>query len=353
MRLALVTNDYPPKPGGIQQYLGSLVAALDADVIVIAPHDDGAGAEHGVVRHHRTFMWPTGDVAAFVRSAVADFGADLVLFGAPHPLAALGPRLRRELDIPFAVLAHGAEVTIPAAFPGPRQLLARQLAAADALLAVSNFTVARVARLTGRPVAYVGAGVDVDRFLPPALPTGNDPPLIGCVSRFVPRKGQDVLIDAAARLGTDVELLFVGAGRTEVALRRRAADRGVAARFEVAVPWSALPDLYREMDIFCMPCRSRWMGLEQEGLGLVFLEAAATGLPVVAGDSGGSAETVLPGETGYVVHGVDDVAEALTLLIADAGRRMRMGARGRQRMLDEFTWPKVADRFVREFDRVL
>jgi phosphatidylinositol alpha-1,6-mannosyltransferase len=353
LRIVLVTNDYPPRPGGIQQYLGNLISHLDAEVMVVAPADERAATEANIARFHRRFMWPTRDVRAFVRSTAAAFAADVVLFGAPHPLPAMGPWLRASLGIPFGVLTHGAEVTMPSAFPVVRQLLARHLSAADVRFAVSRFTAGRVEALTGRPVTYVGAGVDVDTFSPAPQSPDNDPPIVGCVSRFVPRKGQGVLIEAMARLGRPAELLLVGAGRTEVALRRLAADRGVDARFAVDVAWESLPGLYREMDVFCMPCRSRWGGLEPEGLGLVFLEAAATGLPVLVGDSGGAPETVLPGESGFIVHGPDDIAEALELLLDSPQRRSAMGGVGRERVVNEFTWPKVAHRFIRGFEDIL
>jgi phosphatidylinositol alpha-1,6-mannosyltransferase len=168
--------------------------------------------------------------------------------------------------------------------------------------------------------------------------------VVGCVSRLVPRKGQHRLIAAAERVrdrGKDVELLIVGAGRNEQRLRKLAAESGVAVRFEVGVPWHELPDLYRSMDLFCMPCRSRWGGLEAEGLGLVFLEAAAAGLPVLAGSSGGSPETVVPGSTGFVVDSVDDIVEGIELLLEDRRRAREMGATGRARVLSEYVWDRV------------
>jgi phosphatidylinositol alpha-1,6-mannosyltransferase len=346
VRILLVTNDYPPKPGGIQQYLGSLVPALDAEVLVLAPSDDGP-APGTVERHRRRFVWPTPGALRWLRSQAASFRPDVVLFGAPHPLAHLGPALRRSSGIPYAVLCHGAEVTIPAAFPVARQLVRWPLRRADVLLAVSRFTAARVERLTGRPVTYLGAGVDVGAF----RPAGRTPTtaVVGCVSRFVPRKGQRRVLRAAAAVrsgGIDLEVLLVGRGRDEAALRRLAADLGLPVRFEVGVPWERLPELYREMTVFAMPCRSRWFGLEVEGLGLVFLEAAATGLPVLAGDSGGSPETVLPGVTGYVV--ADDAAleEGIEMLLADRTRSAGMGAAGRRRVEAEFTWDSVAGRLL-------
>jgi phosphatidylinositol alpha-1,6-mannosyltransferase len=349
VRLLLITNDYPPKPGGIQQYLGNVIAAYPDEWHVIAPADPAARPDDRVSRSSSAFMWPTPAVGAWVERRAAAFGPDVILFGAPHPLPLLGPGLRSRLGIPYGVLSHGAEITLPAAAPGMRQAAAKLLRDADVRFAVSRFTADRVRRLTGQDVVFVGAGVDIDAFKPPPI-GGNEIPVVGCVSRFVPRKGQQRLIDAAARLSRPVEVLFVGKGRTESRLRKRAERRGVRARFEVDVPWSDLPGLYREMDVFCMPCRSRWGGLEVEGLGLVFLEAAATGLPVLAGDSGGSPETVIPGRTGYVVHSVDDIVEGLGLLLDDPGRALVMGRAGRHFVEDLFTWPKVVERFQNGFD---
>lgn len=349
MRLLLITNDYPPKPGGIQQYLGNVVAAYPDDLHVIAPSDPDAEPDDRISRHDSSFMWPTRSVAEWVEDRAVGFDPDVILFGAPHPLPFLGPRLRERLGVPYGVLSHGAEVTLPAAVPGTRQAVAKALRDADVRFAVSRFTADRVQRLTGKDVVFVGAGVDIDTFTPP--PGGeNEIPVVGCVSRFVPRKGQHRLIEAAARLDRPVEVLLVGKGRKERQLRAAADKFGVGVRFAVDVPWSELPGLYREMDIFAMPCKSRWGGLEVEGLGLVFLEAAATGLPVLAGDSGGSPETVIPGETGYVVHSVDDIVEGLTILLDDPDEARRMGAAGRRYVEAIFTWPKVVARFREGFE---
>lgn len=346
MRLLLVTNDFPPRPGGIQQYLGNLVEAFPGEVRVLAPAEsDDAGS--GVIRADRRFMWPTRRVRRWVEEHIDRFRPDIVLFGAPHPLPWLGPALRAATGVPYAVICHGAEVTIPAAFPVSRQMLRRPLRRADALFAVSRFTAGRVERLAGRPVHYLGAGVDVNEFVPGPAPAGV--PVVGCVSRFVPRKGQRRVLEAVARLrrrGIEADVLLVGKGRDERRLRGLADSLGVPTRFEVAVPWEALPGLYREMTVFAMPCRSRWMGLEVEGLGLVFLEAAAAGLPVLAGDSGGSPETVVPGVTGYVVAGGEDLEEGLARLLTDRVEAARMGEAGRRWVLDHYTWDAVVARLT-------
>jgi phosphatidylinositol alpha-1,6-mannosyltransferase len=343
--LLLVTNDFPPKPGGIQMYLKNLLDAYDGETLVVAPSDERVNAaETGVVRGGRPYMLPDRSTRRLVRDAGRDFRPDAVLFGAPHPLPWMGPWLREELGVPFGILSHGAEITIPGAIPGARQALGRALATADVRFAVSRFTARKVEALSRRPVEFLGAGVEVDTFTPPANAPENSVPVVGCVSRFVPRKGQDRLLRAVAAVGQKVEVLFVGTGRNERDLRKLAQELGVTARFEVDVPWSDLPGLYQSMDVFCMPCKSRWGGLEVEGLGLVFLEAASTAIPVLAGDSGGSPETVIPGETGFVVSSVSDIAEGLDLLLADPLRAAEMGREGREFVLREFTWERVVER---------
>lgn len=348
MRLLLITNDYPPKAGGIQQYLGNLVAAWPDPVHVVAPADPAAEPDERVTRAGTTFMWPTPRLTDWIIETATEFGPDAVLFGAPHPLPVLGPRLRTELGAPYGVLAHGAEVTMPAAAPGTRQAVAKILRDADVRYGVSEYTTDRVERLTGEPATYVGAGVDLDAFTPPPE-GGHEVPVVGCVSRFVPRKGQSRLLEAVARLDRPAEVLLVGRGRKEAELRRLAGRLDVDTRFVVDPPWEALPGLYRSMDVFCMPCSSRWGGLEVEGLGLVFVEASATGVPVLAGDSGGSAETVIPGETGFIVRSVDDIVDGLILLLDNPERAAAMGAAGRRFVEDGFIWDRVVERFEAGF----
>jgi phosphatidylinositol alpha-1,6-mannosyltransferase len=298
-------------------------------------------------------MLPTRSTAQTVAAVAERFEPDAILFGAPHPLPFLGGLLRRAFGVPIGVLSHGAEITIPGAVPGLRQVLGRNLASADVRFAVSRYTARKVQRISGKPVDFLGAGVDINAFRPLDHAPSNDVPVIGCVSRFVPRKGQDRLIEAAARLDREVELLFVGTGRTEGELRRKAENLGVRSRFEVGVPWSELPDLYQQMDVFCMPCKSRWGGLEVEGLGLVFLEAASMGIPVLVGDSGGSPETVLPGETGFVVSDVDAIVEGLEILLDDPSSARLMGEEGRRMVKSEFTWERVAERLYVGFEPFL
>lgn len=352
MRVLLVTNDFPPRPGGIQQYLAGLTGALDGPVRVLAPRDGDHPGD--VVRDRRRFMWPTRRVWKWVESHVAEFEPDVILFGAPHPLAHLGPRLRRRTGVPYGVICHGAEITLPAAFPLARQLVRYPLKRADVLFAVSEFTRRRVERLAKQPVEVIGAGV-APAFRRGAPPTGREV-VVGCVSRFVPRKGQARVLQACAKLrteGLNVAALLVGTGRDARRLRSLADRLGVPTRFEVGVSFAELPALYGQMHVFAMPCRSRWFGLEAEGFGVVFLEAAASGLPVVAGDSGGAPETVEPGRTGFVVDRTDSLVDALRRLVTDSELRRSMGTAGALRVAKVCSWPAVAERFTRGFERAI
>lgn len=351
MRLLVLTNDYPPRVGGIQRYVASLVERFPGAVLVLAPrHPDGRTHEDPRVRRGPTrFLWPTPTVRRWVEAAAADFAPDVVLFGAPFPLAVLGPSLRKTLGVPYAVLTHGAEVSVPAAVPLLRRLVVGPLRRADVVFANSRHTTQVVARLTNRSVRHLGVGVDLDVFRPAARPAGRRRAVIGTVGRFVPRKRQRDVIEAVAALrarGHDVELLIVGRGRLEQRLRRRARRLAVPARFAVDVPSGRLPALYRRMDVFAMPCRSRWLGREAEGLGLVFLEAAASGLPIVVGDSGGAPETVEHAVSGFVVASAEELLAGLEHLIVDRRGAATMGAEGRRRMARDHAWGDVVGRLV-------
>jgi phosphatidylinositol alpha-1,6-mannosyltransferase len=201
-------------------------------------------------------------------------------------------------------------------------------------------------------------GVDAERFRPADAASRVDTrariglaaerPLVLGVSRLVPRKGFDVLIDAAARLRPDVQLVIAGDGRDRTRLERRArATAPGRVRFLGAVPDDELPALYACADVFAMPCRERWLGLEAEGFGIVFAEAAACGVPAVAGKSGGSSEAVTDGETGFVVEPrADAVRDALDRLLADAGLRRRMGSAARARAVGELSSDVLVERLA-------
>ena len=357
----MLTNDFPPRAGGIQSFVHALASRQPAgEVVVYAPAWKGAAAfdaqqDFPVVRHRSSLMLPVPDVLRRAREIAAAEGCDRVWFGAAAPLALLA----RPLGLDRSVAStHGHEVGW-ALLPGARQLLRRIGHDVDVLTYLGAYTRARLAPAMPRAtLAQLPSGVDTTVFRPGAGGaevrqrlglTGR--PVVVCVSRLVPRKGQDVLIRALPDIVRRVPgavLLCVGGGPDQPRLQRLAAEVGVAEDvvFTGSVPWEQLPAYYDAGDVFAMPCRTRRAGLEVEGLGIVYLEASATGLPVVAGNSGGSPDAVLQGQTGVVVDGrsVPAVADAVATYLADPELSRRVGAAGRGWVEQEWRWELIADR---------
>lgn len=362
MRTLVVTNDFPPRPGGIQAFVAALAGRQPTgEVVVYASTWQGAETYDAaqafpVVRHPTGLLLPTPDALRRVRAVAVAEGCDRVWFGAAAPLGLLA----RPLGLDRAVAStHGHEVGW-ALLPGARQLLRRIGRDVDVVTYLGAYTRARLepALGPGATLARLPSGVDTAAFHPGAGGadvrrrhglTGR--PVVVCVSRLVPRKGQDVLIRALPALRARVPgtaLLVVGGGPDAARLRRLAAATGVARDVVLtgSVPWQELPAHYDAGDVFAMPCRTRRAGLEVEGLGIVFLEASATGLPVVAGRSGGSPDAVLDGRTGTVVDGtsVADVAAAVGDLLADPAHARKLGRAGRAWVEREWRWDVLADR---------
>ncbi|AGZ49344.1 GDP-mannose-dependent alpha-(1-6)-phosphatidylinositol monomannoside mannosyltransferase [Mycobacterium kansasii] len=373
-RVLLVTNDFPPRRGGIQSYLeefvGRLVEAGSHSVTVYAPqwkgaqaYDDAAcAAGYRVVRHPGTLMLPAPAVDSRMRRLIAEYGIDTVWFGAAAPLALLAPRARRAGATRIVASTHGHEVGW-SMLPVARSVLRRIGDSADVVTFVSRYTQARFAPAFGPGAAleYLPPGVDSDRFRPdPAARAElrkryrlDERPVVVCVSRLVPRKGQDMLIKALPAIRRRVDgaaLMIVGGGPYLQALRKLAKDRQVAdhVTFTGGVPGDELPAHHAVADVFAMPCRTRGAGLDVEGLGIVFLEASASGVPVIAGQSGGAPETVRHNKTGLVVDGtsVDEVADAVADLLTDRDRAAAMGAAGRQWVTANWRWDTLAIRLA-------
>jgi phosphatidylinositol alpha-1,6-mannosyltransferase len=360
----LVTNDFPPKLGGIQSYLWELWRRLPPErVTVLTTPYAGATAwdaaqPYRVERTRQKVLLPTPGLRARIDKLAAEVGAGVVVLDPALPLGLLG----RRLDRPYAVVLHGAEVTVPGRLPVSAQLLSSVLRPAVHVIAAGGYPAAEARRTAGArtpPVTVVPPGVDVERFHPiwrdevEAARREFDLPVDGqlvvSVSRLVPRKGMDVLIEAAARLGrhrTDVVVAISGGGRDQGRLERLAGRLGAPVRFLGRVPDAVLPRLYGCADVFAMLCRNRWGGLEQEGFGIVFLEAAACGVPSVAGRSGGADEAVVDGQTGFVVEptDVDAVERALARLLDDDEQRAAMGRAARERAVAEYAYDHLAAR---------
>ena len=361
MRTLVVTNDFPPRPGGIQAYLHGLIARQPAgEVVVYASTHPGAAAFDAaqpfpVVRDRTSVLLPTPRVRRAVRAVGAAEGCDRVWFGATAPLALMAGGLGVERVV---ASSYGHELGW-GMLPGARQLLRRMAAQVDLITVLSDYTERRMsALLPGSSFARLPSGVDTEVFRPGAgegLVRARhglgSRPVVVCVSRLVPRKGQELLVRALPEIQRsvpDAALLLVGGGPLLSRLTALAADLGLADDVVLTgeVPWEELPAHYAAGDVFAMPCRDRLRGLEVEGLGIVFLEAAATGLPVVAGRSGGSPDTVQDGVTGHLVDGgsVSEVAARLVELLADPSAAAQMGARGRAWMEAEWRWDVLAAR---------
>jgi len=368
VRTLLVTNDFPPRPGGIQSFVYNLALHQPPDSLVVYASTWRGAAEFDaaqpfeVVREDTGVLLPTPRVARRAVALARDRGCEAVWFGAAAPLGLLADPLRRRAGIRRAVaLTHGHEVGW-AALPGARTLLRRIARGQDVLTYLGEYTRVRLARAVAglTELRQLVPGVDVDVFHPDvdggevrARYGLGDRPVIVCVSRLVPRKGQDMLIRALPRLRPrvpGVALLLVGGGPDRDRLRRLARSCGVAEDvvFTGSVPAAELPVYYAAGDVYAMPCRTRRGGLDVEGLGIVYLEASATGLPVIAGNSGGAPDAVRDGETGYVVDGRDLTAlvDRLTELLTDRELAAKLGVAGREWVQRCWRWETQAARLA-------
>jgi phosphatidylinositol alpha-1,6-mannosyltransferase len=375
-KVLIVSNDFPPRRGGIQSFVHALASRMPRGAVVVyAPSWEGAaefdaGQPFPVIRHPTSLMLPVPSVARRAARILREHECDTVLFGAAAPLGLLTPSLRRAGARRAVGITHGHEAGW-AALPGARALLRKIGDETDVLTYLGEYFRVRLARALSAEAAArmvrLSPGVDAGTFRPGAggkeirerLGLG-DRPVVVCVSRMVPRKGQDTLIrawprvlaaagDGAAEGETQTPvLLLVGDGPYRTQLERLAQRTGVANSvvFTGAVPLAELPAHYNAGNVFAMPCRTRKLGLDVEGLGIVYLEASASGLPVVGGDSGGAPDAILDGETGYVVPGRDVAAVAARIgeLLADPAGAAAMGEKGAAWVDREWRWDLIADR---------
>lgn len=371
-RTLLITNDFPPRAGGIQQFVHNLaVRQPSGSLVVYASRWKGwekfdADQPFPVIREDTSILLPTAPVARRAAEIAREHGCDRVWFGAAAPLGLLAGGLKERAGVTRAVaLTHGHEAGW-AAMPGARSMLRRIGRGVDVVTYLGEYFRARLARALGdvTTLERLAPGVDTEAFSPDADGAQvraeyglTDRPVVVCVSRLVPRKGQDTLIKAVPAIRRripDAALLIVGGGPYRSSLDRLAAERGVADHVICTgtVPWPHLPAYYAAGDVFAMPCRTRRGGLDVEGLGIVYLEASATGLPVVAGDSGGAPDAVRPGETGFVVGGrdIEALADRLVTLLSDRALARRLGAAGREWVESQWRWDTQADRLAHLLD---
>jgi len=360
----LVTNDFPPKIGGIQSLLWEWWRRLPPDsfAVLTSPYPGAAewDAEQAfhIERTRESVLLPHPLMVKRINDMAKRVGADFIVLDPAVPLGIVGP----SLQLPYAVVVHGAEVTVPGRLPLSKQVLGRVLRNSIHVIAAGQYPADEAQRAAGRtlPTTVVHPGVDVERFrvLSPdernaareKFGVAPDAELIVGVSRLVPRKGFDVAISAVARLARDrpsLQMIIAGVGRDAKRLTAHAERAGAPVRFLGRTDVTDLPLVYGCADIFTMLCRNRWAGLEQEGFGIVFLEAAACGVAQVAGQSGGASEAVVHGETGLVLNdptSVDEAVNAYRKLLDDVDLRRQMGAAARCRAVEEFSYEVLTRR---------
>lgn len=374
--MLIVTNDFPPRQGGIQSMIFELAQRLPPARIAVYTSDfQGADdfdrqLSYPVTRHPTGLLVPTPAARKRVQAAARAHHATTVWFGAAAPLGLLAPALAKVGVRHFVATTHGHEVGW-ARLPVARQALRRIGSHVDVVTYLAEYTRSRLASALGShpSLRQLTPGVDTTVFTPDAdgrqVRTRyglDDRPVIVCVSRLVRRKGQDSLISALAsirarvraHLGagpqSDVALLLVGAGPYLAELRSAARQHGVSEHVVMtgAVESSELAAHYAAGDVFAMPCRTRRYGLDVEGLGIVYLEASACGLPVVAGRSGGAPDAVLDGETGFVIDGTDQasIVDRVAGLLIDRTAAQTMGRAGRRWVQSNWQWDAIAQQLA-------
>ncbi|MGP6172782.1 glycosyltransferase family 4 protein [Corynebacterium sp. A21] len=369
-RTLLVTNDFPPTIGGIQSYLRDFVDTLDpAEITVFASTQDADAAvdydrqaAYEVIRWPRKIMLPTPATTRRMAEIIRERGIDTVWFGAAAPLALMAGAAREAGASRIVATTHGHEVGW-SMVPGARQVLRRIGRESDVVTYISEYTLRRFRRAFGThpEFRHLPSGVDIGLFQPlnsseksQIRTEFGEGPLLVCISRLVPRKGQDQLIRVLPeirRRHPGTRLVIVGQGSHGPRLRKLAAPLGEAVVFTGKVNLERMISLLAAADVFAMPARTRGRGLDVEGLGIVYLEAQACAVPVIAGDSGGAPETVTP-ETGIVVGGRDLEAliDAADDLLGDPARRLRMGQAGRRHVEQEWTWQQMGQRLRQILD---
>ncbi len=365
MKTLLVTNDFPPRVGGINHYTAELLRRFPpGEAIVFAsgwPGDEDFDATypHPVIRWETRSMYPTGPVRERVIELINAERPDIVLFGAAAPLALMGRALERRTGVPYAAFTHGVELWA-GQVPVTRRLLSQVSRQAALVTCVSQWAADELRQVVGAGprIELLPPGIDRERYHPGVsdreireLHGLDDHPVICCVSRVTLRKGQDKVIRALPWILREIpeaRFLVVGTGPDLERLQGLAARKKVSDRvvFAGEVAADVLPQYFRAGDVFAMPCRTRKLGLEVEAFGAVFLQASAVGRPSVAGDSGGAPEAVIHGETGLVVdgHEVDEVAEGILELLGDPEKAAKLGAAGADRVHRDLTWDALSGR---------
>lgn len=373
-KILLVTNDLGPRAGGIESFVLSLVERVPKGCLIIytstqkgsAPFDAQLLERFGavVIRDRAKILLPTPRVNHRAVKILKQYQIKTVWFGAAAPLALMARQLRTSGATNIVALSHGHEIWW-AKIPVLKQLLRKIIKDVDHLGYLGQFTKSEIVKASNQIDKFVqiAPGIDTDHFMPKSARADlikkyrlEDRRVIVSVGRLVHRKGQDKLIESLPKIlqsFPDAVLLLVGEGPIKQMLKNTAKQLGVTNQviFAGRVQHIDLPDYICLGEVFAMPVRSRFAGLEVEGLGIVYLEASACALPVIVGNSGGATDAVIDGVTGLLVNGsdTDQIADAVCKLLTDQSRAKAMGLAGRGWVIENWqinTWSEKFNKLL-------
>jgi phosphatidylinositol alpha-1,6-mannosyltransferase len=375
-KILLVTNDFGPRAGGIETFVIGLLERIKGHEVTVFTSQQGDTSVYDqqwidkfgvrVIRDQSKILLPSWRVTRVAKKIVAAKNIDVVVFGAAAPLALMSPSLRKSGVKKIIALTHGHEVWWAKIFPF-RLAIKRIGKNVDHLTYLGEFTRQAISkpltRKSATEMVKIAPGIDTAHFIPQpdAMQKRKelglqDKKIIISVGRLVHRKGQDNLIQAMPAVLKKIpnaHLLLVGEGpyrkHLEKLVMKSSLEQNVT--FAGRIMYDRLPSYLSAADLFAMPSRSRFFGLEVEGLGIVYLEASACGIPVVAGNSGGAPDAVLEGVTGLCVDGtsIEQITAAIVEICSDAERASHMGAAGRNWIVNQWRW----DIWSKEFNALL
>ena len=375
-RVLLVTNDLGPHAGGIETFLIGLITQLNgAEIVIFTSTEPGSEKfdtdlmekfDVVVLRDKSKMLLPTPRVTRRVLEIIEKFGCEVAWFGAAAPLGMMANKLKRNGIKKAIAISHGHEVWW-AKVPIFKLAMRRIGNGCDVVTYLGEFTKNAIQKSLGEHpnLVQIAPGISISNFRPGDKPENlvtkyglRNSPTIVCVGRLVRRKGQDKLIKAMPKIISKIpnaKLLIVGEGKIrkqlEKSVRKLNLEDNVV--FTGRVSYAELPDYFLLGDLFAMPSRSRLFGLEVEGLGIVYLEASASGIPVLAGSSGGAPDAVKPGITGFVANGrdVDDIAAKAIEILSDKNLANQMGDSGRKWAEEYWSWENWGKKFSELLNR--
>ena len=350
MNILLITNDWKPKKGGITTYLSNLSENSKNNIFVYGPNWI---AGENTFKSTENFLWNPNKVFSDVQKIINENKFDIILHGSSNPNFLFVNKLNtldipdspKNVKIPQFMICHGAEFNVLNYFPIIRTILKKNLNNLNKIFTVSDFSRKKLEDITETQIHNIGAGIDIPNFEKEY--EVNEKITIGVVSRLVSRKKINWLIDVTHEIreaGIPIQLKIFGFGKQENYLKKLSNVSAADISFLKDESEDDLSNFYKSIDIFAMPSQSKYFGIEFEGLGLVYLEAASYGVPVIVGASGGAIETIIPGKTGFVAGDKKILKESILYFINNPEKIEEFGLEGRKFVSDFYNWEKLIDK---------